>query len=86
MSNTNITNEDKLGHGLICPACGRSDAAPLLRVVDLAKLLRVSVRQVFAMRRAGVLPAGMKIGGSLRWRQSDIDVWLKRQLPRLTVE
>ena len=50
---------------------------PLLTREDLAEYLRVSVRQVEAMRHE--LPAPLRIGRLPRWRASDIAEWVRKQ-------
>lgn len=57
------------------PAPGDS----LLTVADLARLLRLDERTVRRRRRDGSIPAAIDIGGSLRWRRSEIDAWLEEQ-------
>jgi len=46
---------------------------PLLTTKDLEALLRVHRRTVTRLCRSGRLPAPIKIGGSNRWRLSDIN-------------
>jgi excisionase family DNA binding protein len=50
----------------------------LLTVEDLAKLLRVSVRTVWRLRRNACLPHPVKIGGGVRWRISDVKAWIEQ--------
>jgi excisionase family DNA binding protein len=50
----------------------------LLTVEDLAKLLRVSVRTVWRLRRNACLPHPVKIGGGVRWRMSDVRAWIEQ--------
>jgi len=52
---------------------------PLLTREDLAEYLKVSPRQVDAMRRE--LPEPIKIGRLPRWRASDIAEWVSHQRP-----
>ncbi len=49
----------------------------LLTVRDLAKLLKVSVRNVWRMRASGRIPPPLKIGGSVRFDRQDIEDWLQ---------
>jgi predicted DNA-binding transcriptional regulator AlpA len=44
----------------------------LLRDRQVAQVLNVSVRQAWKLVSIGELPAPLKIGGSTRWRTSDI--------------
>lgn len=48
----------------------------LLTAKAVAKTLSTSVRTVWRKRSAGQLPKPVKIGGSVRWRSSDIDRWI----------
>jgi len=50
--------------------------ARLLSVRDVAERLALSERTVRRLRRQGVLPAGIEIGGVLRWRPEEIDAWI----------
>ena len=53
----------------------------LLTAGDLAKRLRVSLRQVYRLDKSGSLPASLKIGQCVRWDPSEIDRWLKAGAP-----
>lgn len=53
----------------------------LLAVGALAKTLSTSVRTVWRKRAAGQLPKPVRIGGSVRWRSSDIDRWIEWGCP-----
>ena len=55
---------------------------PLLTREDLALYLKVSPRQVDAMR--GELPAPIKVGRLPRWRASDIAEWVRHQCDSAT--
>jgi prophage regulatory protein len=50
--------------------------SPLLTVKELAEMLGVTIICVYRWRDAGEIPPSIKIGGSVRWRRSDIDAWL----------
>ena len=50
---------------------------PLLTREDLAEYLKVSPRQVDAMRHE--LPAPIRVGRLPRWRASDIAEWVRQQ-------
>jgi predicted DNA-binding transcriptional regulator AlpA len=55
---------------------------PLL--VDIAALAELLARSVPSLHRddaAGRLPAGLRIGGSKRWRYSDIVAWVELGCP-----
>ena len=55
--------------------------AELMTVGALAKRLRVSVRQVHRMNKAGLIPVPLRIGGCVRWHPDDIDRWLRCGAP-----
>jgi len=44
----------------------------LLRATEVARLLRISVRQVWKLTSSGQLPSPIEIGRSTRWRDSDV--------------
>jgi predicted DNA-binding transcriptional regulator AlpA len=51
----------------------------LLTAIDLARLLGLSLRQVWRLRAAGVVPPPVRIGRrGVRWRQGDITTYLSR--------
>jgi excisionase family DNA binding protein len=54
------------------------DGFGLMTVEDLAKLLHVSVRTVWRLRRNESLPRPVKIGGGVRWRISDVRAWIEQ--------
>ncbi len=58
-----------------------SDTAPtpLLTAKEVAGYFQVSVRTIRRWRRDGSLPAPLQIGGSLRWRECDLQAWLARR-------
>lgn len=49
---------------------------PLLTVQELAELLRCDPRTVRRLELSGDVPVGIRIGGSKRWRTSDVRQWL----------
>lgn len=52
----------------------------LLSVREVAKLLKISGRQVYALQARGAIPPAVKLGGSTRWRRDDLERWLS-ELP-----
>ena len=56
-------------------------AAQLLAVDDVAKALKVSVRQVHRMNRAELIPSPLRIGGCVRWRENEISEWMNCGAP-----
>ncbi|MCH8968888.1 MAG: helix-turn-helix domain-containing protein [Planctomycetes bacterium] len=60
---------------------GVANPAELMAVGELARRLRVSVRQVHRMNKAGLIPRPLRIGGVVRWHPDEIDRWLKCGAP-----
>jgi excisionase family DNA binding protein len=50
---------------------------PLLTLKDVATLFLVTPRTIRRWRRSGQFPAPLNIGGTLRWRRSDVHGWLQ---------
>jgi len=49
----------------------------LIDAADLARVLSVSLRQIWRLRAAGDIPAPVRVGSrSVRWRATDIDRYL----------
>lgn len=63
----------------------RADATDyLLTVEDLAALLCLSTREVWRREAEGRLPRALRLGRkTVRWRGSDIEVWLTSLQPAL---
>lgn len=53
----------------------------LLTATDAAKLCRLSKRSWFRLSSAGKIPAPVHIGGSVRWRQKDIEDYIAWDCP-----
>jgi predicted DNA-binding transcriptional regulator AlpA len=53
----------------------------LLTAKDAAKLCRLSKRSWFRLSSAGKIPASIRIGGSVRWSESEIADWLAAGAP-----
>jgi len=48
----------------------------LLRVNEVAELLRISPRQVWKLRAMGRLPEPVRLGRSVRWRARELDAFI----------
>lgn len=48
----------------------------LLTVNDVAKLLKLSTRSVWRLVKAKTIVEPIRIGGSIRWRPSDVATWI----------
>lgn len=53
----------------------------LLCDVSLARRLEISRRKVWSMNATGALPAPVRMGRSVRWRETDIARWLELGCP-----
>ena len=58
-----------------------ANQAELMTVGELAKRLRVSVRQVHRLNTASLIPAPLRIGGCVRWRGNEISEWMSFGAP-----
>jgi len=56
--------------------CRGNRMCQLLSAKELARILSTSVRTVWRLRSADKLPRTVTIGGSVRWRQTDIEKWI----------
>ena len=53
----------------------------LLTAAAVGEMLSLSKRQIFRLNSSGKIPAPVRIGGSVRWRQSDIERWVGLECP-----
>ena len=60
---------------------GVANPAELMAVGELARRLRVSVRQVHRMNKNGLIPRPLKIGTCIRWDPDEISQWLRCGAP-----
>jgi predicted DNA-binding transcriptional regulator AlpA len=56
-------------------------SATLVNANELARMLSVSVRHIWRMKAMGKLPKPVWIGGCVRWRQDDIDLFFEMGCP-----
>jgi predicted DNA-binding transcriptional regulator AlpA len=56
----------------------------LLTAKDAAQLCRLSKRSWFRLHACGKVPTPIHIGGSVRWRRSDIELWQSMNCPDRT--
>jgi len=50
----------------------------VLKIKDLAALLKVGIKTIYSMAQAGELPA-FKVRGQWRFSKKDIDEWIEQQ-------
>ncbi len=53
----------------------------LVTVQEVARSLKVSVRQVWKLRAAGQLPGPVRVARSVRWRAVDLADWVEMGCP-----
>ena len=53
----------------------------LVPAAAVAVMLSVSARTLWRMHAAGELPAPVKVGGSTRWRLSEVRAWVEAGCP-----
>lgn len=53
----------------------------LLTAKAVAELLSLSKRQIFRLKSSAKLPASVKLGGAVRWRQSELEEWISLGCP-----
>lgn len=58
-------------------ASSNANELELLNVKAVAKILSVSARQVWRLRDGGLLPAPLRIAGSVRWIRAEIQEWIR---------
>jgi excisionase family DNA binding protein len=59
---------------------GMGQLDPLLSVRDLAEYLRLPIGTLYAWRCRGQGPSGFRVGRHVRYRQSDVDLWIDAQV------
>ena len=65
------------------PAAVAEWPALLLTAGELARELRCSVKTIDRLQSTGKLPSPQKLGGSRRWRRSEIEAWIAAGMPDL---
>ena len=56
----------------------------MLTTDDLSQRYRVTPRTVKSWRAQGILPPAVKVGGSVRWREQDIEEFDRQNLSATT--
>ena len=51
----------------------------VLTIREVANLLKIGERTAYSMAQSGELP-GFKVRGQWRFRRSDLDAWIERQM------
>ena len=55
--------------------------AQMLSAEDVSIKLGLCKRQIFRLDMQELIPLPVRIGGSIRWRKSDIDTWIDMNCP-----
>jgi len=50
----------------------------ILKLPEVAQLLKVNDKTVYSLAQKGVLP-GFKVGGQWRFKRTDLDTWIEEQ-------
>jgi predicted DNA-binding transcriptional regulator AlpA len=53
----------------------------LISAEKLAQMLDISVRSLWRLRAGGKIPAPVRLGGSVRWRTHEVQVWIDSGCP-----
>ena len=53
----------------------------LLNAEAVSEKLSLSKRTIFRLDSSGKIPAPVRINGSVRWRESDIENWISMDCP-----
>ncbi len=61
-------------------------SAALLDARALAILLSCSVRHVRRLADSGQLPQSVRLGACVRWRRTDIEIWIAQGCPTVEVQ
>jgi excisionase family DNA binding protein len=56
-----------------------TDREPLWNIETLSTYLDVPVATIYKWRKTGDGPTAYRVGRHLRWRDSEVQAWLKRQ-------
>lgn len=55
----------------------QTQAEILLTAQMVGERLNLSKRQIFRLKSAGKIPSPVRVGGAVRWRESDIEQWIE---------
>lgn len=62
---------------------GQAQGGPLLDIGGVAEFVRLSPKTVARLAKARKMPPPLVVGGSRRWRRSDIEAWIAAGCPAL---
>ncbi len=61
------------------------DNAEIFTIKELATYLKLAEKTAYRLASDGMLP-GFKVGGAWRFRQTEVDAWIKEQEQKAKVE
>ena len=61
------------------------DNAEIFTIKELAIYLKLAEKTAYRLASDGILP-GFKVGGAWRFRQTEVDAWIKEQEQKAKVE
>jgi excisionase family DNA binding protein len=61
------------------------DNADIFTIKELANYLKLAEKTAYRLASDGILP-GFKVGGAWRFRQTEVDSWIKAQEKKIKAE
>jgi excisionase family DNA binding protein len=61
------------------PAASEQNSGPLMSLPEAAAYLDMTVPTLYNWRHRGIGPASLRIGGRVKYRQTDLDDWIAAQ-------
>lgn len=58
-----------------------ADEPLLITATEFANMMRISLRSLWRMRNAGLLPQPIRLGGTVRWRLAEVREWIDSGCP-----
>jgi len=68
-------------HFIVGDLAMKTSNATLVNANELARMLSVSVRHIWRLKASGKLPKPVWIGGCVRWRVDDINLFIEMGCP-----
>jgi excisionase family DNA binding protein len=53
----------------------------LMTAAEVARLLQISTRTLWRLLSCGRIPAPLRFGGNVRWRQEEVLRWIEQRCP-----
>jgi predicted DNA-binding transcriptional regulator AlpA len=61
--------------------CNASEVSLMMSARAIAAMLGVSIRQVWRLNATGKLPRPIRLGGSVKWKKTEIMKWFDNDCP-----